>query len=207
MKAEQEKLLADQRASGWEQNPPELQKIAALREEIASLQKQKLTAPVAVCILEGGVPGSNREKIGDAAVYIRGEYQHEGPVVPRRFPTILAGENQSPLGLRTQQSGRLELANWIASADNPLTARVMVNRIWQQMIGQGLVRTPDNFGRLGDRPTHPELLDHLTQRFIASGWSVKRLVRDIALSATFRQSSLVPADAARSIRKTGCWRI
>ena len=72
----------------------------------------------------------------------------------------------------------------------------MVNRIWQQLIGRGLVRTPDNFGRLGEPPTHPELLDHLAQRFVDSGWSVKQLVRDIVLSATFRQSSLVAPDVA-----------
>ncbi|MGN6135689.1 MAG: DUF1553 domain-containing protein, partial [Aureliella sp.] len=89
-----------------------------------------------------------------------------------------------------------ELAEWIASAENPLTARVMVNRIWQQMIGRAIVRTPDNFGKLGDRPTHPELLDHLAQRFIDSGWSVKRVIRDIALSATFRQASFTSPDVA-----------
>lgn len=197
-KAEQEKLLADQQAAGWDANPPELQKIAVLREEIIALRKQKFTAPAVVSILEGGVPGSNRERIGDAPIYLRGEYQREGAIIPRRFPTIVAGENQAPLGERTKQSGRRELAEWIASADNPLTARVMVNRIWQQMIGRGLVRSPDNFGRLGERPTHPELLDHLARRFVASGWSVKQLVRDIALSATFRQTSLISSEVART---------
>jgi hypothetical protein len=151
-----------------------------------------------VAILEGGVPGSNREQIGDAPVYLRGEYQHPGPIVPRRFPTILAGEHQTPIGERTTQSGRRELAEWITSADHPLTARVMVNRVWQHVIGRALVRTPDNFGRLGEPPTHPEMLDHLTRRFVDSGWSVKRLVRDIVLSATFRQSSLVAPEVAMS---------
>jgi hypothetical protein len=135
------------------------------------------------------VPGSNREKIGDAPVYLRGEYQREGAIVPRRFPVVLAGDEQTPVGKQTKQSGRRELAEWIASADNPLTARVIVTRIWQQLIGRAIVRSPDNFGKLGDRPTHPELLDHLARRFIDGGWSVKRLVRDIALSATFRQAS------------------
>lgn len=198
LKAEQEKLLADQVAAGWEPNPPELQEIATLRAEIAELRKQKAIAPAVVSILEGGVPGSNREKIGDAPIYLRGEYQREGAIIPRRFPTILAGEHQTPLGERTKQSGRRELAEWIASADNPLTARVMVNRVWQEMIGRGLVRSPDNFGRLGEPPTHPELLDHLTRRFIASGWSVKQLVRDVALSATFRQTSVIPPEVSRT---------
>ena len=197
-KTEHEKLTADQKAAGWEINPPELQEIAAVRAEIDDLQKQKFKAPLAVAIREGGVPGSNRAKVADAPIYLRGEYTREGEVVPRRFPTILAGEKQTPLGERTQQSGRRELAEWIASAENPLTARVMVNRVWQQLIGRGLVRSPDNFGKLGERPTHPELLDHLAQRFIASGWSVKQLVRDIALSATFRQMSFISAEEARN---------
>jgi len=196
LKTEQEKLLADQAKKKWDSAPAELNEIAALRKKVVELRKSKITAPVVVAIAEGGVPGSNREKIGDAPVYLRGEYQREGAIVPRRFPTILAGENQTPIGEQTRQSGRRELAEWIASADNPLTARVMVNRIWQQMIGRGLVRSPDNFGRLGERPTHPELLDYLTRRFIDSGWSVKRLVRDIARSATFRQASFTSADVA-----------
>jgi hypothetical protein len=89
----------------------------------------------------------------------------------------------------TQGSGRLELANAIASKDNPLTARVIVNRIWQHHFGKGLVRTPSNFGALGERPTHPELLDHLASRFIASGWSMKGLHRDIMLSKAYQLAS------------------
>lgn len=192
---ERKKLLADQQVKGWDKNPPDLQHITAMRGRIAELQKSKITVPLAVSIAEGGVPGSNREKIGDVPIYLRGEYQRPGPIAPRRFPVILAGEKQAPLGTRTSHSGRRELAEWIGSADNPLTGRVMVNRIWQQMIGRGLVRSPDNFGRLGDRPTHPELLDHLAVRFIRSGWSVKSLVRDIALSATFRQATFASPEA------------
>ena len=197
LKMEQEKLVADQQTAGWDVNPPELGEIAKLREEIAELNNKKFKATMAVAILEGGVPGSNREKIGDAPIYLRGEYQREGAIVPRQFPVILAGEKQTPIGERTTQSGRRELADWIASPENPLTARVMVNRVWQQMVGRGLVRSADNFGRLGDQPTHPELLDHLTHRFIASGWSVKQLVRDIALSSTYQQTSFVAPDVAR----------
>lgn len=197
LKAEQEKLLADQKEKGWDENPAELSEITALRQQVAERRKTKITAPLAVAIADGGVPGSNREKIGDAPVYLRGEYQRAGAIVPRRFPTILAGDQQTPVGQRTKQSGRRELAEWIASADNPLTARVMVNRIWQQLIGRGLVRSLDNFGRLGDRPTHPELLDHLAHRFVTSGWSVKSLVRQIVLSSTYRQASVVAPDTAR----------
>jgi len=198
LKTERDELLVDQAKAKWDQAPPELQEIAALRTGIAKLKTQIITVPTAVSIAEGGVPGSNREKIGDAPIYLRGEYQREGAIVPRRFPTILAGETQTPLGTRTKQSGRRQLAEWIVSADNPLTARVMVNRIWQHMIGRGLVRSPDNFGRLGERPTHPELLDHLARRFVDSGWSVKRLVRDIALSSTYRQASFTSPEFARN---------
>jgi hypothetical protein len=83
----------------------------------------------------------------------------------------------------------LELARAIASPGNPLTTRVLVNRVWQQHFGRGIVGTPSNFGLLGERPTHPELLDHLTAKFIASGWSLKQLHRDIMLSATYRLAS------------------
>jgi hypothetical protein len=87
------------------------------------------------------------------------------------------------------QSGRLELANWLASPDNPLTARVIVNRIWSHLIGEGLVRTVDNFGHLGQRPSHPELLDRLAVDFVEDGWSMKKMIRRIALSRIYRASS------------------
>ncbi|MFO1094435.1 MAG: PSD1 and planctomycete cytochrome C domain-containing protein [Planctomycetaceae bacterium] len=198
LKAEQTELVADQKSVGWETNPPELIEAGRIRDQMKKLQASKPTAVKAVAVLEGGVPGSNRQQIGDAPVYLRGEYQHPGPIVPRRFPIILAGDQQIPIGQRTTASGRRELAEWITSPDHPLTPRVMVNRIWQHLFGQGLVRTPDNFGRLGEPPTHPELLDHLAHRFVSSGWSVKQLVRAIALSATYRQSSIVSPDVAHA---------
>jgi hypothetical protein len=94
-------------------------------------------------------------------------------------------------------SGRLEVAESIASPDNPLTARVMVNRIWQHMFGRGIVTTADNFGVYGERPSHPELLDHLAGRFVANGWSIKELIREIALSSTFQQRGEILAEASR----------
>ena len=198
LQAEQEKLLADQRKKGWDKNPEELKQIASLKKEIKKLRDQKVQAPQAVAVMEGGVPGSNREGIGDAPIYLRGEYQREGAIVPRRFPTILAGDKQTPIGELTEQSGRLELAKWITSPDNPLTARVEVNRIWQRLIGHGLVRSPDNFGRLAEPPTHPELLDHLAHRFVASGWSTKQLIRAIVLSSTFQQASAASPELAKN---------
>jgi hypothetical protein len=89
----------------------------------------------------------------------------------------------------------MELAQWVASADNPLTARVLVNRVWQHHFGEGLVRTPSNFGKLGDPPSHPELLDWLADRFVRDGWSIKRLHRTILLSATYQQSAAADPEA------------
>jgi hypothetical protein len=198
LRAEEQKLLEDRARRGWPEDPPELADIARLRGRVAALQRSRVAAPVAIGIQEGGVPGSNRARIGDAPIYVRGDYQKEGPVVPRRFPAILAGEDQVPLARRTAGSGRLELADWIAGADNPLTARVLVNRIWLHLFGDGLVRTPDNFGMLGERPTHPGLLDHLARRFVNSGWSVKRLVREIVLSSTYRQASFAGPELLRA---------
>jgi mono/diheme cytochrome c family protein len=118
-------------------------------------------------------------------VHIRGSATDVGEEAPRRFLCVLCPDNAPPF---SQGSGRLELANAIASKDNPLTARVLVNRVWEHHFGKGLVRTPSNFGAMGERPTHPELLDHLATRFIQSGWSLKKLHRDILLSATWQQS-------------------
>jgi hypothetical protein len=122
----------------------------------------------------------------DLRVYIRGNPAKQGDLAPRRFLRIVAGD--SPAAFK-KGSGRLELAEAIADAKNPLTARVMVNRIWQHHFGRGIVGTPSNFGNLGERPTHPELLDYLASRFIASGWSIKRLQREIMLSAAYQSSS------------------
>jgi mono/diheme cytochrome c family protein/cytochrome c553 len=119
-------------------------------------------------------------------VHIRGNPATLGEEAPRHFLTILTGDNAPPFA---RGSGRLELARAIASKDNPLTARVLVNRVWEHHFGRGLVSTPSNFGALGERPTHPELLDHLAARFVASGWSIKKLHRDIMLSAAYQMSS------------------
>ena len=122
----------------------------------------------------------------DIPVAIRGDPVHPGKMVPRRFLRVIAGDQPATF---TQGSGRLELARTIVSPTNPLTARVMVNRIWQHHFGQGLVSTPSNFGFMGEPPSHPLLLDWLARRFIDSGWSMKRMHREILLSSTYRQSS------------------
>ncbi len=128
----------------------------------------------------------------DLNVFIRGDVKKKGEVAKRRFPQVLCSADSLSLTFENG-SGRLELADSIATRDNPLTARVIVNRVWGQLFGQPLVGTPSNFGSLGDRPTHPELLDDLAVRFMDSGWSLKWLQREIVLSATYRQSSDIDA--------------
>ena len=120
-------------------------------------------------------------------VHRRGNRFQLGDIAPRRFLQVLAGEGHAPI--TGPSSGRLQLARWIASRSNPLTARVMVNRIWQGHFGRGLVATSDNFGVRGELPTHPRLLDWLAHRFMHSGWSMKDIHRLILLSSTYRMSS------------------
>jgi hypothetical protein len=157
------------------------------QDELNRLRKESeaIKLPVAHSIVDGSAQ--------DLKVFVQGNPFKQGDSVPRGFLTVLQPEDQS-LSIPKSNSGRLEIAKAIASANNPLTARVAVNRVWQGHFGQGLVRTPSNFGSLGERPTHPELLDFLARQFIDSGWSLKTLHRQIMLSATYQQAS--QADAA-----------
>jgi len=123
----------------------------------------------------------------DLRVHVRGNRFQLGRLVPRRLPLILTGGVPTPI--ETEQSGRLELARWIASPSNPLTARVMVNRIWQHHFGTGLVATSDNFGTRGDAPSHAALLDWLATRFVQSGWSVKSMHRLLLNSSTYQRAA------------------
>lgn len=122
---------------------------------------------------------------------VRGSYYDLGDEVPRGYLRLLAKDGSSSLPFASKHSGRLELASLVASPDNPLTARVYVNRVWQWMFGQGIVDTPSNFGKLGGRPSHPELLDWLANRFIKQGWSTKQLIREIVLTQAWQQSGQV----------------
>ena len=108
--------------------------------------------------------------------------------MPRQFLEITSGPNRKPF---TDGSGRLELAKWLADPNHPLTARVIVNRIWQYHFGEGLVRTPNNFGKLGEAPTHPELLDYLAKWFVDGGWSIKKMHRLLMLSSAYQMSSQI----------------
>ena len=130
----------------------------------------------------------------EQVVFLRGSPGNPGPKVDRRFLTCVAADNK-PVPFK-HGSGRREMADAIASRDNPLTARVWVNRVWGHLFGEGLVDTPSDFGLRGTPPTHPELLDSLACEFMDDGWSTKRLVRRLVLSATYRQASATRADCA-----------
>ncbi len=197
--------LADNRSPFWINNPADeailpaesRDLIAKVTAEIDTLKKfAQPPIQYANGAQDGGVPESPHAGVHDVRVHIRGNYARLADLVPRGFPVILAGTSQSPI---TKGSGRLDLAQWLTSEKNQLTARVMVNRVWQHHFGEGIVRTPSNFGWLGDRPSHPELLDWLATEFGAprGAWSLKRLHRMIMLSSTYQQSSIPPAATAK----------
>jgi cytochrome c553 len=162
--------------------------ITALDAELAELQKNRPSRP------PYAMSARDRATPADTKVAIRGDFRERGDVVPRGF--LSAVKTVKPVNIDATSSGRLELAAWITSPDNPLTARVMVNRVWHHLFGRGLVTSVDNFGIIGQQPTHPELLDTLAIAFMEDGWSVKRLIRMIMLSRTYQLSSSVdPANA------------
>ena len=171
------------------------QRIATLDAKIAQGREALPEEPPMANSVAEGEPVRQR-------IFRRGQHKNPGPLVPKRFPLVLAGDDQPevPTG-----SGRLELAGWIASAQNPLTARVIVNRVWLWHFGEGLVRTPNNYGLRGESPTHPQLLDWLARRFVASGWSIKALHRLIMDSATYRMSSAISDEAFRLDPENQLW--
>ncbi|MHC4994942.1 MAG: PSD1 and planctomycete cytochrome C domain-containing protein [Planctomycetota bacterium] len=128
----------------------------------------------------------------NSPLYLKGEASNPGEIVPRGFVSALTDDSTPEIPYDV--SGRLELARWITGPDNPLTARVMVNRIWGKLFGRGLVTTTDNFGAMGQKPTHPELLDHLALEFKDNGWSVKKMIRSLMLTRAYRLASTVDHD-------------
>ena len=130
------------------------------------------------------------ENTGDWHIHLRGEIRNLGPVVQRGFLQVAMPKGTSPAAkIPKGESGRLQLAEWIASSDNPLPARVYVNRVWHHLFGRGIVASTDNFGEMGNRPTHPELLDYLARYLIENNWSTKSLIRKILLSNTYQMST------------------
>ena len=158
------------------------QQIAALQKELDALKKSAPAELDMACAIEEGDPVAQ-------PVFVRGDYNSPGEAAPRSFPAILARYDTKPA---FNGSGRLQLAEWMTQPDHPLTARVMANRIWQWHFGEGIVRTPDNFGIMGERPTHPELLDYLAKQFVAGGWSVKAMHRQIMLSSAYQMATMNP---------------
>jgi mono/diheme cytochrome c family protein len=147
---------------------------------------------------------NDKDKPADMNILIRGDRNNKGDLAPRRFLAILSGEDRP---LFHQGSGRLQLAEAIADAKNPLTARVMVNRVWQFHFGRGIVATSSNFGQLGERPTHPELLDYLAATFVEDGWSLKKLHKRILLSNTFQLAAEnVEANLSKDPANVYLWR-
>lgn len=126
----------------------------------------------------------------DSPINIRGSAHQLGAIIPRGFPAEIAPKDKP--AFTRGGSGRVQLAEWIAHEKNPLTARVWVNRVWYHLFGEGLVRTVDNFGAMGEKPSHPELLDYLATEFMKDGWSTKNLIRRIVLSKTWQQASTNP---------------
>lgn len=160
-------------------------RLKALRDELSKLEKNPPEITSAMGVQEGDV--------ADVAVHIRGSHRNLGEVTPRRFPLVLASESPP---FPSDQSGRLQLAEWMASPDHPLTWRVFVNRIWRWRFGQGIVPTTDNFGMLGDTPTNALLLDHLVHRFLDSGGSVKAMHRLLMQSSLYQMGGAFDPHAA-----------
>jgi mono/diheme cytochrome c family protein len=172
-------------------------KVRSAGEAIAAQGKKLPVFPTAYAVQDAGGR--------DATIQIRGEPDKPGAVVPRKFLDVLGGAALAPE--HAKESGRRQLADWIADPRNPLTARVIVNRVWHHHFGAGLVRTPSDFGVRGQPPTHPELLDWLAQRFIADGWSFKSLHRMILRSRTYQMSSAEqPAALAADPENRLLWR-
>ena len=178
--------------------PPETQaELKSLREELKQLQASAPVMPTAMSVTEG--------EVGNTSIHLRGSHLTLGDVVPRRFPRVLAGDSQPEIP--ENHSGRLEFARWLTGENSPLTARVMVNRIWRWHFGKGLVTTVDNFGLQGTPPTHPELLDWLAVQFIESGWSIKAMHRLIMSSDAYqRQSGFHAGNAAIDVGNRQYWR-
>jgi hypothetical protein len=184
-KAERDKVIPEQVRA----------RVESLRQELEMWKAAAPAEPVMACAVEDG------ERV-EQRVFLRGDYNNLGPEAPKAFPLILAGHEQPEI---KQGSGRVELAAWLTRPDHPLVPRVMANRIWQWHFGEGLVRTPDNFGKMGDRPSHPELLDYLAARFVEDGWSIKAMHRLILLSNAYQMSSEISEAAQAADPENRLW--
>ena len=160
-----------------------------LRDELAQLERTAPELPSAM--------GATEDAVVDIAIHIRGNPLKLGDVVPRRVPHVLAGLSEPKFD--SHQSGRIELARWLNDPNHPLTSRVFVNRVWRWHFGKGLVRSIDNFGLLGEQPTHPELLDGLARNFMRQSWSIKGLHRQLMQSSVYQLDSDLGKDASNQM--------
>ncbi len=151
-----------------------------IRQQLVKLEKKSAPPMADTMAVSDG-------KASDLRVHLRGNHLTLGKQSPRRFPRVFTSLKQAPID--ATHSGRLQLAAWLTQPEHPLTSRVMVNRLWHWHFGAGLVRSVDNFGLLGDKPSHPELLDYLAAQFLESGWSIKAMHRAIVLSSTYQMSA------------------
>jgi hypothetical protein len=161
--------------------PDKAAKLQGLERDLKRLKTSGPARPKAMTVVE-------EKEIGDTRIHIRGNVHNLGETVGRGFLQAASAGPSSPMP--ADESGRRQLADWLVRRDNPLTARVMVNRVWHWLFGSGLVRTTDNFGTAGEAPSHPDLLDYLALRFMDEGWSVKKLVRQVVLSRAYRLSTV-----------------
>ena len=174
--------------------PNSLGELAAIRSVVAEYRKLEAEIPVPL-----RAPGLVEEMTADQPLLVRGNHKNPGDPVRRRYLEALNGKPYDD-----PRKVRLRLAEEVVSPQNPLTARVMVNRIWHYLFGRGIVETVDNFGKLGRKPTHPGLLDYLASRFVDSGWSMKDLIRLVVTSRTYQMSSQ-PSKTARRIDPSNQW--
>jgi hypothetical protein len=174
-------------AEGDEKAPNGRPKRQVARQKWNRLQAEYMSLSDPAAFGEVAMGLRDAATVGDTEIRIRGEAEKLGPIAQRGFLKLVEFEGQP--SVPADKSGRLELAHWLTSPKNPLTSRVIVNRVWHHLFGAGLVRSVDNFGITGDTPSHPELLDYLANDFVADGWSLKRLVRRLVLTRAYGLSS------------------
>lgn len=178
----------------------QLKRYRELKKELEENNRQKPWEEYGLCVSEHGTNAP------DTFILLRGNPQSQGEKVEPAFLSIFGSEKPEvvPNEVARTTGRRLALANWITSKENRLTSRVIVNRIWQHHFGRGIVRSPNNFGQLGEIPTHPELLDYLAADLMENGWKLKRLHKLIMLSATYQQSA-IPSERAKEIDPSNNW--
>jgi Protein of unknown function (DUF1553)/Protein of unknown function (DUF1549)/Planctomycete cytochrome C len=185
--------LAEAEAKKSPEGPDKKTRIAAAAKALGDARKKRTDVQTAAPVIPNAYAVADARQ-ANAKMHLRGDPKRLGEEVPRHFPAVLGGQQ---LPRDSTGSGRMQLAEWITDPKNPLTARVMVNRIWQHHFGRGIVQTPNDFGRQGKPPTHPALLDFLAARFIESGWSIKKMHKLILLSRTWQLASTEMAASAK----------